>query len=133
MSVHILLISHQDIATAFVKTARATYGNQLPLPIHITEVPAETDPDALIPKLQQLTDNLDDGGGVLILTDLFGSTPSNIAQALQDIDNVRIVTGLNLPMLLRVLNYPQCSLEELTKKAKQAGKSGIVECEYQKK
>ena len=133
MSVAILLISHQDIATAFLKAAKTTYGEQLPLSVHIAEISTQLDPNTLIPKLQQLTQNLDHGDGVLILTDLFGSTPSNVAQALQDIGHIRIVAGLNLPMLLRVLNYPKAALDELAKKAAQGGKNGIVECECEKK
>ncbi|MBW3546289.1 MAG: hypothetical protein KY428_11955, partial [Bacteroidetes bacterium] len=55
----------------------------------------------------------DSGDGVLVLTDAFGSTPSNIAMRLSRQSGVTVVSGLNLPMLLRVMNYPQLSLEEL--------------------
>ncbi len=67
--------------------------------------------------------------GFLILTDLFGSTPSNIAsrlQQFQESDKIRIVAGLNLPMLIRVMNYPHLALDELTQKAVSGGKDGVI-------
>jgi len=62
---------------------------------------------------------------VLVLTDLYGSTPSNIAQKLIAQRNVHVVSGLNLSMLIRILNYPQLPLLELSEKAVSGGKDGI--------
>lgn len=73
---------------------------------------------------------LDQGQGILILTDMFGSTPSNIACAVSDRNDIRIVSGLNLPMLIRVLNYPSLSLEELELKAISGGQEGVVRCHH---
>ncbi|CAK0770012.1 hypothetical protein CCP3SC15_4060003 [Gammaproteobacteria bacterium] len=71
--------------------------------------------------------SLDQGDGVLVLTDMYGSTPSNIACRL-DSEKVRIVAGVNLPMLIRVLNYSYLSLEDLTNKAISGGRDGIIHC-----
>lgn len=128
MSVSVLIITHQDIGNAFLKAVNNTFEQKLPLSVSTAEINLNADPDQLIPELKRLTRRLDQGDGLLILTDLFGSTPSNIAQALQDINNIRIVAGLNLPMLLCVLNYPQLSLAELADKAREGGQCGIVEC-----
>lgn len=133
MSVSILIITHEDIGKAFLKAAQNTFERELPLSVSTAEINLNADPDQLIPELKCIIRKLNQGDGLLILTDLFGSTPSNIAQALQEIENIRIVTGLNLPMLLRVLNYPQLSLAELTDKAKEAGQSGIVVPDEQQK
>ena len=54
----------------------------------------------------QLCRELDQGDGVLVLTDLYGSTPSNIATRLLDTHNVLVISGTNVPMLMRILNYP---------------------------
>ena len=71
---------------------------------------------------------LNRGGGVLVLTDLYGSTPSNIANRLAELDYVRVVAGLNLPMLIRVLNYSALTLDELMEKAVSGGRDGIIAC-----
>ncbi|RLJ21012.1 PTS fructose transporter subunit IIA [bacterium endosymbiont of Escarpia laminata] len=65
---------------------------------------------------------------VLVLTDMFGSTPSNIAYDLLDEGRINVVAGINLPMLVRVLNYAPLDLKELTSKAISGGKDGIVCC-----
>jgi PTS system ascorbate-specific IIA component len=65
---------------------------------------------------------------ILILTDVFGATPCNIAKGLTTEHQMRIISGVNLPMLLKVLNYPQLSLDELVEKALQGGQAGIIEC-----
>lgn len=129
MSVSILIISHNEIASALLNTVKQTFGSELPLPIATVELQSDTDPEELIPKLKNVIKALDQGEGVLILTDLFGSTPSNVAQKVQDCRSIRIVSGLNLPMLIRVMNYPHLDLANLTDKARTGGQCGIMECE----
>lgn len=131
MSVSVLIISHDEIGTALVNTVKNTFGSQLPLPIATVELQQNADPDILIPKLKKVVHALNQGDGVLILTDMFGATPSNIATALQKEAEIRIITGLNLPMLIRVMNYPALNLDQLTEKAVTGGQSGIIECEQQ--
>lgn len=132
MSVSILIISHNEIGSALLNTVKQTFGSELPLPTATVELKADADPEDLIPKLKNVVKALDQGDGVLILTDLFGSTPSNVAQKIQDCKNIRIVSGLNLPMLIRVMNYPQLNLIELVEKARTGGQCGIIECEQKK-
>ncbi len=129
MSVSILIISHNEIGSALLNTVKQTFGSELPLRIATVELRPDVDPEHLITKLKNVVKALDQGDGVLILTDLFGSTPSNVAQKIQDYKNIRIVSGLNLPMLIRVMNYPKSSLIELVEKARTGGQSGIIECE----
>lgn len=76
-----------------------------------------------------MVDRLQSGDGVLILTDMYGSTPSNVANRLMAKDGIQIVSGINLPMLLRVLNYPELGLEELVQKAVSGGRDGVRVCE----
>ena len=68
------------------------------------------------------------GDGVLVLTDLYGSTPSNIACKLRRHGHVRVVSGVNLPMLIRVLNYPDLDLDSLKEKALSGGRDGVLSC-----
>lgn len=129
MSVSVLIISHDEIGTALLNTVRQTFGGDLPLLAATVELRSDADPEVLTPKLMDVLKALDQGEGVLILTDLYGSTPSNIAQKLQDIAPVRVVSGLNLPMLIRVMNYPQLDLNTMAEKALTGGQLGIVECQ----
>ncbi|MGD9591777.1 MAG: PTS sugar transporter subunit IIA [Candidatus Berkiella sp.] len=127
MSVGILLITHSGIGGALLNVASGTFG-RLPLEISQLSVSRDPDPDLLIEKASYLVRKLDAGEGVLVLTDMFGSTPSNVAQGLQHQGfAICVVTGLNLPMLFRVLNYPHLELNQLAKKAVSGGKDGIFE------
>ena len=128
MSVGLLLITHNDIGEQMLHTACATLG-LCPLPTRSLAVVQDSDPDRMLAHCGQLLRELDDGGGVLVLTDAFGSTPSNIAARLGRHPKVAVVAGLNLPMLLRVMNYPQLQLEELRQKAVSGGKCGVVPIE----
>ena len=73
----------------------------------------------------RLLADLDDGDGVLILTDIYGATPSNIACALHSGGGSRVVSGLNLPMLIRAFNYPDDDLTGLVERAREGGTRGI--------
>lgn len=126
MSVAILIITHHEVGHALVNALLATYGDNLPLPLKTFEVGSDADPDRLLPELGIIIKQLDQGQGVLVLTDLFGSTPSNIAYEMQRATHIRIVTGLNLPMLIRVMNYPSLNLPELAEKAMKGGQAGII-------
>jgi PTS system ascorbate-specific IIA component len=72
---------------------------------------------------------LDQGQGVLVFTDMYGSTPSNIAYSLAQRGRVNVISGINLPMLIRALNYQIMDLDMLTEKAVSGGKEGIICCE----
>jgi mannose PTS system EIIA component len=127
MNVAVLIITHREIGHALVNALKTTYGDDLPLPLETVEIPSDADPDKLLPQLKRTIKKLDQGKGVLVLTDLFGSTPSNIACELQKVTFIRIVTGLNLPMLIRVMNYPNLTLKELAEKAMKGGQAGIID------
>lgn len=126
MSISILIISHEEIGSALVQTVTKTF-HELPLPTTVVNVESNTDPEILLPKLQRLTENIGKNEGILILTDLYGATPSNIAQALKKAGNIRMICGLNLPMLMKVMNYPDLSLDELAEKAISGGREGVIE------
>ena len=127
MPVNVLLITHQEVGTALLQAATNTLG-ELPLATTVISVNEDTDPETLLPRLQQFASQIDRGQGLLILTDLYGSTPSNIAASLQEPANIRVIAGLNLPMLIRVMNYANLALPELAQKALSGGKDGIINC-----
>ena len=127
MTVSILIITHEEIGKALLNAAETTLG-ELPLPTSVITVSYDADPDSLLDKLQQFIKKMSSGNELLILTDLFGATPSNIALRLKHPCEVKIVTGLNLPMLIRVMNYPTLELNELLHKAISGGKDGVISC-----
>jgi mannose PTS system EIIA component len=125
MTVSVMLITHDDIGEAMLRTVRFTLG-ELPLPTTVVPIDVNTDPEHLLPRLSQAAQQLEAGQGLLILTDLYGATPSNIATLLGDEQRVRVVSGLNLPMLFRIMNYAQSDVNELALKAVTGGKDGVV-------
>lgn len=127
MTVGVLLITHGQIGKTLIQASTLTYG-ELPLKTACIGMDYRTDPMTLLPQLETALKKLDSGKGVLILTDVYGATPCNISQKLQKTAHIEIVTGLNLPMLLRVMNYPKLNLEQLTQKAVSGGKEGVLNC-----
>ena len=94
--------------------------------VNAVEVPPESDPDVMRTLTVRHARELDHGDGVLVLADLYGATPCNIGLSLADLGvHLRCVSGLNLPMLLRVLNYPEQPLDELVQIAASGGRGGI--------
>jgi len=128
MSVGLLLISHNGVASSLLDTARKMLGTT-PLATRVLDVPFDAPVDIVQQQAQDYIKTLDRGHGVLILTDLYGSTPCNIAKNLLVSSGFRLVSGLNLPMLVRILNYPEVDLDEMTEKAVTGGKDGILVCD----
>lgn len=125
MSVGVLLMTHEAMGAALMAAARHVLG-RLPLDLEVIEVEASADPDSTLGMAARQARGLDHGDGVLVLTDLYGATPCNVAQRLPSLGvNMHCVSGLNLPMLLRVLNYPEQSLDELAQTAASGGRGGI--------
>jgi PTS system ascorbate-specific IIA component len=88
-------------------------------------VSAQDDPLDLLPLALQMLDLVDNGDGVLILTDIFGASPANLAIKLLDPGRVEGLTGVNLPMLLRALTYREKGMEILLQRARDGGRDGV--------
>ena len=127
MSVGLLLITHGQLGPALLKSATEILGC-CPLAAKTLDAPSDCNPDTILEQALTAAKTLDSGDGVLVLTDLFGSTPSNISCRLQKFHKTNIVAGVNLPMLVRVLNYPFLHLDELTHKAISGGRDGVMLC-----
>ena len=126
MSVGILLITHEGIGHALLAVATRLL-RKLPLETAAFEVPFDGDVDALLPQASAALRKVDGGHGVLVLTDLYGATPSNIAAKLSRLGTpVRRVSALSLPMLLRVMNYADLPLDELPAIAAAGARNGVI-------
>lgn len=123
MRTGIILITHDRIASALLATAKMILQQQ-DLNIGLLEAPADCDTAAKTHEALQLIKKHDQGQGTLILNDIFGATPFNIAKQL-DSEDVCIVSGLNLNMLLRALTYQHLPLSELAEKTREGGINGV--------
>lgn len=124
MSVGLLIITHNTIGSALLETATKMLG-ACPLRAETLEITEDMERDLLLGQARAMAAGLDSGEGVLVLTDLYGSTPANIANALAD-EGVRVLAGVNLPMLVRVLNYAALPLAELADKGLSGGRDGVL-------
>ena len=124
MKVGILMITHSDIGKQMLLTATSVFGKN-PFRVEILSVDNYDHPNDVKELGQKYVKFLDQGNGVLVLTDIIGTTPSNIAESI-DYKNIRIVAGLNLSMLLNVFNYSSDSLNQLADKAVDGGITGIM-------
>jgi PTS system ascorbate-specific IIA component len=127
MMTGLLLIMHGGLGDDLLNAAKEILG-ACPLSAEAIAVEADSDPDQLFETADKLCSRLDDGTGVLVLTDLYGSTPSNIANRLINTHNASVISGANLPMLLRILNYPDRSIEAQCELAANGARDGIVVC-----
>ncbi|RNF86040.1 PTS sugar transporter subunit IIA [Montanilutibacter psychrotolerans] len=126
MAVGILLITHEGIGSTLLAVATRLL-RTLPLRCEAFEVPFDADTDALLPLASAALRRVDGGDGVLVLTDLYGASPSNLAGKLARLGTpVRRVSALSLPMLLRVMNYAEMDLDALPAVAAAGARNGVV-------
>jgi PTS system ascorbate-specific IIA component len=120
----ILLITHGSFGEALVQNACHVL-NKRPVQVNQLGVSAQDDPLDLLPLALQMLDLVDNGDGVLVLTDIFGASPANLAIKLLDPGRVEGLTGVNLPMLLRALTYRDKGMEILLQRARDGGRDGV--------
>ena len=126
MATSILLLTHNGIGDSLAATAKRLMPSSSTR-ISIYAVSYDCVPESEAIRLKQYCAELDQGSGVLLLTDLYGATPSNIAMQLRGDTNRWLVGGLNLAMLLRVLNYSHLEGEALAQKAYEGGRNSVVQ------
>jgi len=122
----IFLISHGSLGESLIQCACHVL-NKRPPQLAQLGVSAQDDPLDALPLARDMLKLVDSGSGVLILTDIFGATPSNIALKLVQPGHVEAVAGANLPMLLRALTYRDRDMEALVSKAVSGGHDGVLQ------
>ena len=123
--VGILIVAHGAFGEALIHCASHVLGKR-PLRVRQVGITVHDDPDAILPQAQELVRQLDEGDGVLVLTDMLGATPSNIAARLAAPGRVEVVAGVNLPMLVRALTYRAPPLAAVVGKAMSGGREGVL-------
>ncbi len=119
--VGILLLTHGRLGEALVECARHVLGGNIPDHVAILSAGQDEPVDEVEAKARQLLKTLDQGGGVLVLTDLLGATPARVAARCITPGKVEALSGVSLPMVLRAINYRHRLLDALVKKALLAG------------
>lgn len=120
----VLVVTHADYGKALLDAAWFIMGTQPN--VASIGVDATSEVEATVAAIRQRLKELDTGGGVLILTDMFGGTPTNLSLSLLSSGTLEVITGVNLPMLLKVLQNRDKRPQELATLAKNAGMQGIV-------
>lgn len=121
----ILVVTHANLASTLIETLEFIMGkeqdNLLPISIDIKE-----DPDSLRKKIKQGISRVMTDNGVLIFTDMFGGTPSNLAYSFLEEGKVEVISGVNLPLLLKAVTArKKMDMETLTTSLVEHGKRSI--------
>ena len=121
----VMILAQEDIGRGLIAAVEHVFGQ---VPPQLAAVPVHYDqpPEQLAQTVQAQIRQLDQGDGVLILADIYGATHTNVACGLLRKNAVELVAGVNLPMLIRVLNYRQLDFPALLQKALSGGPEGIV-------
>ena len=121
----LFLITHGSYGESLIQCACHVL-NTRPPQIAQLGVSAQDDPLDALPLAEKMLTLVDSGKGVLIMTDIFGATPANIAMKLLQRGRIEGVAGVNLPMLLRALTYRDKGMETLITKAIAGGRDGVI-------
>jgi PTS system ascorbate-specific IIA component len=121
----ILLVAHGTLGESLIHCASHVMGKR-PLYLRQLGVTIHDDPEAILPQGRDLIRFLDQGDGVLVMTDIFGATPSNIACKLLEPGRVEGVSGVNLPMLIKALTYRDASMPQLIEKTLAGAAEGVI-------
>ncbi|HWV18328.1 MAG TPA: PTS fructose transporter subunit IIA [Rhodocyclaceae bacterium] len=121
----LFLITHTSYGESLIQCACHVLNRRPPQIVQLG-VAAQDDPLDVLPLAQNLLQMVDSGSGVLVMTDIYGATPSNIAMKLLEPGRVEGLAGVNLPMLLRALTYRDKDMETLLGRATSGGRDGIL-------
>jgi len=126
--VGILIIAHGNFGDALIQCITHVLGKK-PEAIASLQVAGDQSPRDLLPCAERMVKALDQGDGVLILTDIFGATPANLACKLLVPGRVEGVAGVNVPALVRAITYRNRDMETLLKRVVSGGCEGVFHVE----
>jgi PTS system ascorbate-specific IIA component len=121
----ILIVAHDTLGESLAGAVTHVLG-QRPPQFATLQVKASDDPSALLPLARELVTSIDSGDGVLIFSDIYGATPSNLTAKLLSRGRVEAVAGVNLPMLVRAFTYRDKGMDTMIKKAISGGCDGVL-------
>jgi PTS system mannose-specific IIA component len=122
--VGLILVSHGRIAASFLEVSQEILGSVEG--VRVVSLAEPIDEEKVMEDIQRARDEIDQGEGILILTDMFGGTPANLCFSLLEDSLVEVLTGMNLPMILKLLSdHRETSLAELARIAMECGRENI--------
>jgi mannose PTS system EIIA component len=121
----VLIIAHGGLGENLIQCINHVLGKRPPQ-LQSLAVGTDDDPSDLLPLAQKLVDEINTGEGVLILSDMYGASPCNLVAKLVSPNQIEGVAGVNLPMLVRVLNYRDKPIKTCVEKAISGGRDGVV-------
>lgn len=121
----LFLITHTSYGESLIQCACHVLNRRPPQIVQLG-ISAQDDPHDVMPLAENLLKLVDSGEGVLVLTDIYGATPANIAMKLLQPGRVEGIAGVNLPMLLRALTYRDKDMETLLARATTGGRDGVL-------
>ena len=121
----ILIVAHGALGECLIHCASHVMGGR-PQQLRQVGVTVHDDPELILGHARELLRELDKGSGVLLLSDICGATPCNIATRLVLPGRVELVSGVSLPMLVRALTYREEPLESVLEKAMVGGVNGVM-------
>ncbi|MBK7470472.1 MAG: PTS fructose transporter subunit IIA [Betaproteobacteria bacterium] len=124
----VLIIAHEDLGDALIRCVTHVLGSRPALFESLT-IGSHDEAFKLLPQARKLVAALDDGEGVLILSDIYGATPCNLACKLLVPGRVEVVTGVSLPMVVRAFTYRDKGLAMMVSKAVSGGRDGVLHVE----
>ncbi len=124
----VLIIAHEDLGPALVRCVTHVLGGRPPK-FEALVVESHDDAFNLLPQARALVKSLDDGEGVLVVSDIYGATPCNLACKLMERGRVEVVAGVSLPMLVRAFTYRDRGLDMMVNKAVSGGRDGVLHVE----
>lgn len=123
--VGVLIIAHSLLGEALVHCAEHILGRPIANLAHLA-VNKGDDPAEVLLRARAQIERLEQGRGVILLTDIYGGTPSNIANRLIEAGRIEAIAGVSLPMLIRALTYSRESIETMVSKAITGGWEGVI-------
>lgn len=123
--ISILLITHGELGKSLIECATHVLGDK-PLFLESLSIESDCTHESMFKQISERINLLDQGDGVLILTDIFGATPCNIITKIIKPGKVSAIAGVNLPMLIRTLSYRDEPFDSLISKAIQGAQDGII-------
>ncbi len=121
----ILIIAHSKLGESLIECAAHVLGSRPPL-LEQLGIQTNDDPGTILPRALQMVESLNQGDGVLVLSDMYGATPCNIVGKLLVPGKIEGVSGVNLPMLVRALTYRNGDILALAQKAFSGGHEGVM-------
>ena len=125
----ILIVAHTPLASALLDFVEHIYGH-VPEDVFAVNVPPHENSQRTFIRLNEVIQQMKSNQEILVLTDIMGATPSNVASRLSsqpgNMANTQVLTGVNLPMLLRAVSHRHEPLQEIVEKSLQGGQQGVL-------